>query len=58
METAIKAMGYETQVQPLSYFHDDYGLEGDGDEGEGEAEDEMDVDDDESGSGSEASSED
>jgi hypothetical protein len=41
MEIALKAMGYKTQVQPLSHFHDDYGLEGDDEDGEDE---EMDVD--------------
>ena len=37
-------MGYKTQVQPLSHFHDDYGLQGPND-GTEEEEDE-----DESGS--------
>jgi hypothetical protein len=45
MENAIKAMGYKTQVQPLSHFHDDYGLEGD----EGD-EDEMSIDGEDEGS--------
>lgn len=46
MEKAFKAMGYANQVQSLSHFYDDYGLEGDDDdegktdpEGEGDSED-------------------
>lgn len=34
MEKAFKAMGYATQLQSLSHFYDDYGLEG-GDEDDG-----------------------
>jgi hypothetical protein len=56
METAIKAMGYKTQVQPLSYFHDDYGLEGD--DGEEESEEDDEGDDDASGSESAGDSDD
>jgi len=44
MVKALSAMGYKTQVQPLSHFHDDYGLQGPND-GTEEEEDE-----DESGS--------
>jgi Zn-dependent M16 (insulinase) family peptidase len=41
---ALSAVGYKTQVQPLSHFYDDYGLHVEGEEGEGE-EDEADDDD-------------
>jgi len=40
MVKALAEMGYKTQVQPLSHFHDDYGLEGPDDGGE-EEEDEF-----------------
>ncbi len=49
MEKAFKAMGYKTQVQTLSHFHDDYGLEGGESDGEGENDD----DDDEEGTSDE-----
>jgi hypothetical protein len=41
MESAFKSMGYKTEVQPLSHYHDDYGLAGDEhDRGEGEEDEE------------------
>ncbi|KAJ9143690.1 Zinc metalloprotease [Pleurostoma richardsiae] len=49
MEKAFKAMGYDTQVQPLTHFYDDYGLKGPEDEEEDEdmEDDEDDEDEDE-----------
>jgi hypothetical protein len=52
MEKAFKAMGYKTQVQTLTHFYDDYGLEGGEDDGGEDDDDDMSEDDDE-GSGSE-----
>lgn len=44
METALKTMGYKTQIQPLNHFHEDYGLSA-GTDGEDNDEDEDDEDD-------------
>ncbi|KAL8288669.1 hypothetical protein RB597_000669 [Gaeumannomyces tritici] len=53
MDKAFKSMGYKTQVQTLSHFHDDYGFKGeDGDDDAGDEEsegDDSEDDDDESG---------
>lgn len=60
IDKALKTMGYKTQIQPLSHFHDDYGFEAvdgedddvdDSDESEGSEEGSSDEDDE---SGSEA----
>jgi len=54
MVKALGAMGYKTQVQPLSHFYDDYGLKADDDEEEGDDEDEdEDMDGEEEGSSEE-----
>ncbi|KAK1770553.1 Metalloenzyme, LuxS/M16 peptidase-like protein [Phialemonium atrogriseum] len=45
MEKALTAMGYKTQVQPLSHFHEAYGLS-DGQDGEEDEDDDDDDDDD------------
>jgi len=44
MVKALGAMGYKTQVQPLSHFYDDYGLKADDDEEEGDDEEDEDED--------------
>lgn len=44
----LSAAGYKTQVQPLSHFYDDYGLEAGEEDGEDEEEEE---DEDEDGTG-------
>ncbi|KAK0728025.1 Metalloenzyme, LuxS/M16 peptidase-like protein [Lasiosphaeria miniovina] len=54
---ALSTMGYKTQVQPLSYFYDDYGLQAGEDEGEDEDEDEDDEDDGSGGSDEDDSNE-
>ena len=55
MQNMVKALGtagYKTQVQPLSHFYNDYGLEADEEEEEEEDEDD---EDDEMEDGSEGS---
>jgi hypothetical protein len=44
MVKALGDMGYKTQVQPLSHFYEDYGLEADDDENEGDEDDDEDED--------------
>jgi ABC-type Zn2+ transport system substrate-binding protein/surface adhesin len=57
MVKALSAMGYKTQVQPLSHFYNDYGLKADeeGEEEDEEDEDGEDEDDEEDGGSDEAS---
>lgn len=51
MEKAFKAMGYATQVQSLSHFYDDYGLQGDDeDDGKDDPEGDDEEEDDEGSS--------
>ena len=55
METAVKAMGYKTTVRSLSFFHDDYGLEGDDEDDDEDGSEEGSEDGSEGSDGSEES---